>query len=402
MTARATAPMITPTRLKLAASILITIAAIIVVSGLISRAAHESQLERWTAAQAVPSVSVIEPSTDSGGNSIQLPGRLEAFYRAPIYARVSGYLKAWYVDIGAYVKAGQLLGVIETPDLDQQLVQAKADLASTQANVKLAETTAARWQMMLKSDSVSRQAAEEKNGDLETKQAIANAAAANVERLQALESFKRIVAPFDGVVTSRDTDVGALIDAGGGRGPQLFTVSEIHQLRVYVQVPQFYAPDIHPGMSADLTVPGHSGAKFVAKVDSTSSAISAESGTVLVELSLDDHSGVLLPGDFANVRIKLSSDTSALRLPASSLIFRSAGLQVATVDANDRVSLRTITIQRDLGQWVEVATGIHANDKVVDNPPDALSDGDEVRSLPANENKAPAPQSKPEPGRSAQ
>lgn len=380
---------ITPRRLKIAAIVAVLAAVAIVAYGIASRASDASRLKQWTAEQAIPSVTVIQPSTSGVGQTIVLPGRLEAFYRAPIYARVSGYLKAWYTDIGAKVKAGQVLGIIETPDLDQQLEQGKADLASARANQALAETTARRWQTMLKSDSVSQQAVDEKNGDLATKLAIANAAAANVERLQALESFKRIVAPFDGTVTSRDTDVGALIDAGSGRGPQLFTVSDIHLLRVYVSVPQDVAPSIQPGMVAQLLVPGHGDRKFTAKVDSTSGAVNAESGTLLVELSLDDSSGALMPGDFANVRFDLSADANVIRVPASALIFRAAGLQVATVDANSRAQLRSITVKQDLGRWIEIASGVNAADRIIDSPPDALSDGDEVRVAAAAQNPNP-------------
>jgi RND family efflux transporter MFP subunit len=380
---------ITSRRLKVAAVAAIAVAVVVVAYGIASRAADESRLKQWTDAQAIPSVTVIQPTAGDADESIVLPGRLEAYYRAPIYARVSGYLKSWSTDIGARVKAGQVLGLIETPDLDQQLEQGKADLASARANQALAETTARRWQAMLKSDSVSQQAVDEKTGDLAAKQAIANAAAANVERLQALEGFKRIVAPFDGVVTSRDTDVGALIDAGGGRGPQLFTVSDIHQLRVYVRVPQDDAPAIHPGMTAELSVPGHAGSTYIAKVDSSAGAVNAESGTLLVELSLDDSSGALMPGDFANVRFAVPAAAGLVRVPASALIFRTAGLQVATVDADSHARLHTITIRHDLGRWVEVASGISPGDRIIDSPPDALSDGDEVHAMPAASN-APA------------
>jgi len=378
--------MMTPRRLKISGIVVLIFAILVVVSGIIGRAADQSQLSQWTTAQAIPSVTVFQPAAGGAANTIVLPGRLEAFYRAPIYARVSGYLKAWYTDIGAQVKTGQLLGIIETPDLDQQLLQAKADLATARAKESLAETTAKRWQTMLASDSVSRQAADEKDGDLAAKQATVNAEEANVERLLALSSFKRIVAPFDGIVTSRDTDVGALIDAGGGRGPQLFTVSDIHKLRVYVSVPQDDAPAIQPGMSAQLSVPGHADEHFTAAVDSTSGAVNIESGTLLVELSLDDRSGVLMPGDFASVSIKLSDDAKLIRLPATALIFRAAGLQVATVGADDHVKLAAVTIKRDLGHWVEIDSGVTAQDRIIDNPPDALAEGDEVHIAQANGN----------------
>jgi RND family efflux transporter MFP subunit len=365
-------------QLKIVGIVAVVVAIVVVLSGFLSRAAHVSQLNQWTASQAIPSVSVISPATGGSANTIVLPGRLEAFYRAPIYARVSGYLKAWYTDIGTTVRAGQLLGVIETPDLDQQLEQARANLATAEANKNLAESTAKRWQTMVKSDSVSQQAVDEKTGDLVAKQAIVKSEQASLDRLQALESFKRIVAPFDGVVTSRDTDVGALIDAGGGRGPQLFTVSDIHQLRLYVSVPQSDSTAIRTGMTADLTVPGHSGTKFSAVVSSTSGAVNVESGSLLVELLVGDNAGTLMPGDFANVTIKLAPDSTLVHLPASALIFRTDGLQVATVGPDEHVKMRTIVVQRDLGHWVEIASGVNKDDRVIDSPPDALADGDEV------------------------
>jgi RND family efflux transporter MFP subunit len=368
-------------RLKIAGIVAIVVAVVVVLSGLLSRAAQVSQLSELAASQAVPSVSVISPAIGDSANTLVLPGRLEAFYRAPIYARVSGYLKAWYTDIGANVKAGQLLGIIETPDLDQQLEQAKANLATATANETLAESTAKRWQTMVKSDSVSQQAVDEKTGDLVAKQAIVKSERANLDRLQALESFKRIVAPFDGVVTSRDTDVGALIDAGGGKGLQLFTVSDIHQLRLYVSVPQSDATAIRPGMTADLTVPGHADKKFMAVVSSTSGAVNIESGTLLVELLVDDKGGALMPGDFANVTINLAAASTMVHLPASALIFRSEGLQVATVGPDERVKMRTIVVQRDLGHSVEIASGLTKDDLVIDNPPDALADGDQVHVM---------------------
>jgi len=383
---------VTSKGLKVGAVLLACVAVIVVASGLISRSSEGAKLNQWTAEQAIPSVALVNISDAGTSDGIVLPGRLEAFYRAQIYARVSGYLKAWYTDIGARVTAGQTLAVIETPDLDQQLEQARADLETARAKESLAETSAKRWQTMLASDSVSQQAVDEKNGDLAAKQTIVNAEIANVKRLEALDSFKKIVAPFDGVVTSRDTDVGALIDAGGGRGKQLFTVSDIHKLRVYVSVPQDDAPSIQSGMIAQLTVPGHDEV-FTAKVDSSSGAVNADTGTLLVELSLDDPAGKLMPGDFANVKIKLSSEMHLIRLPASALIFRSAGLQVATIDANNRVSLRAVTVKRDLGGWVEVASGVSLQDKIIDSPPDAISDGDQVHvvdAATANLSVAPA------------
>jgi RND family efflux transporter MFP subunit len=370
--------LITPRRLVAVTVIVGILAVVMVAYGIAGRNSEASHLVQWTSEQRIPSVTVIRPSTESQGAVLTLPGRLEAFQRAPIYARVSGYLKAWYTDIGARVKAGQVLAVIETPDLDQQFVQAKADLASARANEELARTTAERWQLMLKSDSVSQQTADEKSGDWATKRALVNSAAANVDRLQTLEDFKRIVAPFDGIVTSRSTDVGALIDAGGGNGPQLFTVSDVHRLRAYVNVPQNESSAIHPGLTAQLLVPGND-TGFTAKVESTSGDVNVQSGTLLVELSVDDNSGGLMPGDFVNVRFNLSASSSTVLLPASSLIFRSSNLQAAVVDPTNHVRLRTVAVKRDLGQWIEVSSGFTADDRIVDTPPDALADGDEVR-----------------------
>jgi len=378
--------LITTGRLKVAGLIGIAVAVIIVVIGMFIRASDNSSVAKWTREQTIPSVSVVNPSSAGTGGTILLPGRVEAFYRAPIYARVSGYLKAWYTDIGARVKAGQVLAAIETPDLDQQLQQAKAEVATARANESLAESTARRWQLMLQADSVSKQAEDEKAGDLAAKRTITAAAMANVQRLQALEAFKQIVAPFDGIVTARDTDVGALINAGGGTGPQLFTVSDIHQLRVYVSVPQSEAALIRAGMSAELTVPEHPDRTYTATVDSTSGAVNVESGALLVELLLTDPSGSVMPGDYANVRLDLPEEANVVRIPASTLIFRSGGLQVASVDANHRVSMHTITVKRDLGSWIEVASGIKSQDSIIDNPPDDIGEGDQVQVIPAESN----------------
>lgn len=366
-------------RLRLAGLIGVVVAIVIVVAGIATRANDAHQLKQWTDAQAVPTVNVALPERSGNGSGLELPGRLEAYARAPIYARVSGYLKSWKVDIGAPVKSGQLLAEIETPDLDQQLLQAKADLASAEANAALATTTAKRWQSMLGSDSVSRQEVDEKTGDLTAKQAMVKAARANVDRIEAMKGFTRIVAPFDGVVTARETDVGALINAGSGSGPELFVVSDVRQLRVYIQVPQNYAPSIRPGTTAELTLPEYPGRSFAAKVESTSQAINANSGTTLVQLAVDNSEGKLLPGSYASVRLKLPVDAAALRVPASALVFDGKGLRVATLGSDDRVVFKTVTITRDYGKTVEVGSGVGAADRVIDSPPDGLVDGDHVQ-----------------------
>lgn len=365
--------------LKLAGLIALLVAAGIVASGIASRIHTHDEVAAWTDAQAVPTVSAIAPTPPGATQSLVLPGRLAAYINAPIYARVSGYLHAWYADIGTPVKAGQLLGVIDTPDLDQQLQQARADLQNAIANEKLAASTAKRWTQMLKQDSVSEQETDEKTSDLAAKQATVEAQQANVARLEALESFKRIVAPFDGVVTARDTDVGALIDAGGGNKPQLFTVSDARQLRVYVSVPQAESAAIRPGMTATLTVPERPGTTFNAKLVDTDDAITPSSGTLLVQLLVDNSKGLLVPGEYTQVHFSLPTNPNALQIPASALIFRDHGLQVATVGSNDHTVLKNVTIATDLGTRVVIGSGLDSADRVIDNPPDSLANGDVVR-----------------------
>jgi RND family efflux transporter MFP subunit len=351
----------------------------VVVIGLVTRATQASSLKTWTEQQAVPTVSVVVPEPANKGPVLDLPGRLEAFTRAPIYAQVSGYLKDWKTDIGTPVKAGQLLGEIDTPELDQQLVQARADLVSAKANSQLAGITARRWQAMGGSDSVSQQDIDQRTSDYAAKVALVNAAQANVDRLVAAKAFARIVAPFDGVVTARDTDVGALINAGGGTAPELFVVSDIHQLRVYVQVPQSYGPSIRAGSDAVLVVPEYPGREFHAQVVATSNAVNASSGTTLVQLMVNNADGKLMPGSFAHVHFSLPVDAAALRVPASSLIFDSAGLRVATVDGQDKVAFKNVKILFDFGKTVEIGSGLSAGDRVIDSPPDGIKNGDAVK-----------------------
>ena len=370
--------------LKSTAAIALMVAAGIVSGGIFSRVHAHQELATWTDAQAIPTVATVQPQASPASEPLVLPGRLAAYINAPIYARVSGYLHAWYADIGTHVKAGQLLGVIDTPDLDQQLQQARADLQNSVANEKLAATTAKRWTEMLKQDSVSQQEADEKTSDLIAKQATVAANEANVRRLEALESFKRITAPFDGVVTARKTDVGALIDAGSGSGPDLFTVSDASQLRVYVSVPQSDAASIKPGMHATLTVPERPGVKFDAKLVDTDQSISPASGTMLVQLAVDNKQGLLFPGEYTEVHLAMPGDSHALFVPASALIFRAHGMQIAVVGAHQHVQLRDVTIGTDLGTRVEITAGLHAGERVIDNPPDSLASGDLVRVASAN------------------
>jgi RND family efflux transporter MFP subunit len=365
--------------LRLTGLIVAVVLIAVVVIGLITRATQASSLKTWTEEQAVPTVNIVSPEPGSKGPVLDLPGRMDAFIRAPIYAQVSGYLKDWKTDIGAPVKAGELLGEISTPEIDQQLLQARADLASAKANSELAGITAKRWQAMLGSDSVAQQDVDQRTGDYAAKIALMNAAQANVDRLVATKAFARLVAPFDGVVTARDTDVGALINAGGGAAPELFVVSDIHKLRVYVQVPQSYAPSIRAGSDAVLVVPEYPGREFHAQVVAASNAINANSGTTLVQLSVDNTDNKLMPGSFAHVHFSLPVDAAALRVPASALIFDNAGLRVATVGSDDKVTFKTVSILFDYGKTVEIGSGLSAGDRVIDSPPDGIKNGDAVK-----------------------
>jgi RND family efflux transporter MFP subunit len=379
-------------RLRVFGIVAVIVLVLVVSGGIVSRAVSASRVRDWTEAQAVPVVAIVTPSSQGEASTLELPGRLEAVARAPLYARVSGYLKSWKVDIGAPVKAGQLLAEIEAPDVEQQLRQAEADLGTAEANAALAGTTAKRWQSMLGTDAVSTQEVDEKLGDLAAKQAIVKAQRANYERLKTMQSFTRIVAPFDGVVTARDTDVGALINAGnGGGGQQLFVVSDTRKLRLYVNVPQVFASQLKAGIKASITVPEHSGKKYTGVVDATSRAVNAQTGTTLLQLLVDNQAGDLLPGGYAEVSFDLAHDAGLLSVPASALIFDQNGLQVATIDARNRIVLKPITIARDHGATIEIASGLTADDRVVETPPDGILAGSEVRIVEASASKgAPA------------
>ncbi|TLZ30060.1 MAG: efflux RND transporter periplasmic adaptor subunit [Gammaproteobacteria bacterium] len=370
--------------LRIAALAGVAIAVLVVGGGIASRAANSKRLSQWTAANAQPVVTVTQPQPANGSAVLALPGRLEAYSRAPIYARVPGYLKSWKVDIGASVQAGQLLAEIEAPDLDQQLSQALADLLTARANAALASTTAKRWQDLVKSDAVSLQDVDMKNGDLAAKTAIVKATKANVDRLEVMEGFKRITAPFDGIVTARATDVGALINAGSGKGLELFVISDTHKLRLYVSVPQNYAAQITAGTRAQMTVPERPGRTFAATVETTSQSVDPSSGSTLVELAVDNASGQLVPGAFANVRFALPLTSASLSVPASALIFDSRGARVATLGADNRVVLEPVTIARDLGTVIEISSGLAATDRVIDSPPDGIGKGDQVRIAPGS------------------
>lgn len=382
-----TAPVASRT-LRIAGFVALATAAAVAVAGIASRASNQEKIKQWTLEQSVPTVSVIQPGTSGEVSAIVLPARFEAFSRAPIYARVNGYLKHWYADIGSQVRAGQLLAEIETPDIQQQLLQARADLATAQANLELASTTAERWKSLLDSGAVSPQEVDEKVGDLAAKRAMLKSAQANVERLTAMQGFARIVAPFSGTVTARDTDTGALINAGSSNGPALFEIADTHKLRLYVNVPQSYASSIKPTTQADISVPEHPGRTYTATVETSARAVDAASGAMLVQLLVDNRKGELLPGGFANVSLKLPDSVKSLSIPSSALVFDQSGVHVATVGNGDKAVMKTVTIARDLGKTVELSAGLEATDRVIENPPDGIGNGDSVRVMAAAPQKA--------------
>ncbi len=334
---------------------------------------------RWTTEQTIPTVTTVLASTSHNSNTLVLPGTLQAFYKAPIYARVPGYLRAWYKDIGAPVHKGEVLAVIDTPELDQQIEQAKADLQNAVAARDLSQSTAKRWTSLLTLDAVSKQESEEKTSDLQAKTALVAAAKANLDRLNDLKGFARIVAPFDGTVTNRSVDVGALVNAGSeSNGTPLFTVADIHRIRVYVSVPQNYSAEIKPGVTAQLSLPEYPGSTFSATLDGSANAISEKSNALLVEFLADNPQGQLKPGGYAQVSIHVPTQQNVVTIPASALIFDQNGLQVATVGAGDRIRMKHIKIARDLGTEVEIDSGIDRRDRIVDNPPDSIAEGDHV------------------------
>ena len=351
----------------------------LVVTGIRAREDTDVKLKEWADDQAVPSVAVIYADPGTLKATIDLPGRLEAYYRAPIFARVNGYVKSWSVDIGARVKAGDVIAEIDAPDLDQQLLQARADLTNQQASAKLSEVTLARRKTLIASNFVSMQEIDERTADLSNKSAAVNSSQANVERLEALAGYKKITVPFDGIVTARTTDVGALINAGGTSSPPMFIISDIKKLRVYVNVPQNYVPSVKIGAKATISVPEYPNQAFEATVEASAQAVDVNSGTTQMQLGLDNSSGALMPGDYANVRLILQRNDVPLHIPSSALIFDQQGLRVATVTPDNKILFKPVTIAHDLGRDIELAGGITLDDRVISTPPDGIVDGDPVR-----------------------
>jgi RND family efflux transporter MFP subunit len=355
------------------------LAVAVVAYGLGTRQAQDSRLQDATEAQAVPVVALIAPTSVGNDSTLELPGRLEAYIQAPIYARIPGYLKSWKHDIGAKVKAGDVLAEIDTPDLDQQLAQARADLNVAQANAKLAQIGAERWQSLASTDAVAKQDVDQRTFTWNANIAQVKAAQANVDRLVAEEGFKRLSAPFDGIVTARATDIGALINVGAAGGAQLFVVSETGKLRIYIDVPQNYVPSVPSGTKATISVPEHPGKTYVGIVEASSQAVNPSTGTTLMQLIVDNGAGEMMPGDYASIHLQMVSSAHVLSLPASALIFDAKGLSVATVGADNRVVLKPVSIERDLGTIIEFASGLSPGDRVIEIPPDGIGNGARVR-----------------------
>jgi RND family efflux transporter MFP subunit len=369
-------------RVKRYGLILGLIALVLAVWGIVSRIDSRSELRKSTAANAILTVVTAKPELSDAGNELVLPGIVQAYIESPIYARTSGYLRVWYTDIGARVHKGQLLAEIETPEVDRELAQARADLDTAQANFALAKITNDRWQDLLKTQAVSKQDADNRAGDAAAKAAMVESALQNVKRLRDLESFKRVQAPFDGVVTARNTDVGYLINAGQSPNTELFRVADIRKLRIYAQVPEAYAAATKTGLKAQLHFAERPGKTYEAETVRTSNALDPSARTLQVELQLDNRESQLFPGSYTEVHFKLPSSTETLRLPSNTILFRSDGLQVAVVQNQDTIKIKKIAQGRDFGKTVEVLIGLDPTDAVVVNPPDSIDDGMHVRIAP--------------------
>ncbi len=360
------------------ASVLLVLAVGVAYEGISTRARALSDVTKETQDRAVPVVAVTTPERGLPQEEIALPGTMMAFVDAPIFARTNGYLRKWYADIGTHVRAGQLLAEIDAPEVEQQLLQARADLGTVDANAKLAQTTAARYRDLIRTESVSQQDLDNANGALEARQAAVESARANVKRLEQLKAFTRIDAPFDGVVTARNTDVGALIDSGSN-ARELFHVADTRRLRVFVNVPEVYSRVARPGLKADLTLKEFPDRRFTGTLARTAQSIDVVSRTLLTEIDVDNSKGDLLPGSYCEAHLKLPNATTTLKLPASAIIFKTDSLQAAVVDAAHRVTLKTIVLGRDFGNTVEVVSGLDEHDLVITNPPDSIASGQVVR-----------------------
>lgn len=378
-----------PRRVRWGVVVAVLVVLALAAQGIWSRRDAQAALEREAVHASRLSVEVVHPQKSSAGLDLVLPGNVQAFLDTPVYARTNGYLKKWYADLGAHVKAGQLLAEIDTPEVDDQLHAARADLANAQANYALAKSTADRWMGMLQTKSVSKQETDEKVGDMLAKKGTLDAARFNVARLEKLQSFQKVLSPFDGIVTARNVDVGALIDAGSSGGPakELFHVAQADRLRVYVNVPQAYALQIKPGESAFLTLTETASKHYPGKVVRTAGAVDPQQRTMLVEVDVDNASGEVLPGAYAQVHFTLGAGAAPLTVPGNALLFRPDGVKVATVDSGQHgqhVKLVTVTLGTDFGTRVAIASGLSGDEQVIVNPQDSIVDGAPVRIVAAH------------------
>jgi RND family efflux transporter MFP subunit len=399
-------------RTVLMAVLAVVVAAALLIGGIVERERALGKLRNVAQAQSVDAVQIIAATPGPTKRPLVLPGTVQAWYQAPIFAQVSGYVHAWYVDYGATVKAGQLLATIDTPSLDAQYAAARADLHVAQANYRLAVTTAKRWQALAGTVAVSQQEVDVQAANAEARKAELEAASQNLARYAALEAFKRVVAPFDGIVTARLTDVGSYVNAAGGDvsahggSTELFTVADVHAMRVFVSVPQDYADDLVPGLTALIHLPSQPGNLIEAKYLTTARAFSANTRTAVTELTVDNSAHALWPGTYVDVTFQVPSDPKVLTMPEEALIFRAAGTQAAVVDAHDRVHLRDITLGQNLGRTVQVTSGLVPGDRLVNNPPAGLLDGQTVQPVtpvrgyasPATQNSTGQPEPPPPPG----
>jgi RND family efflux transporter MFP subunit len=351
----------------------------IAANGLISRSRSKHDLVQWTNAQAAPIVALAKLAPADATQSVILPGDIQPYNKAAIYARVSGYLKSWEQDIGAHVTDGQVLATIEAPELDQQLAQARATLASAKANYDIAAITASRYETLAKKQAMAQQMADQATADAAAKKSVMDADAAYVRQLEAMQSFKQVVAPFDGIVTARNTDIGALINSGNTAGQQLFDVADLHRVRIYVQVPQAFSADLRPGLKATFQMPQYPGQKFDATLVTSSNAMNAMSRSMLVELQADNPDGKFFAGAYCRVDFLIPNDPTTMRIPSTALMPANRGMQVAVLGNDNKVVLKPIQLGRDFGDSVEVKAGLASQDRVIDSPPETLQSGDAVQ-----------------------
>src|SRR5712672_3350284 len=362
-----------------AAAAAVLMAGIVLSYGFIGRAQSKQEVLDWTNTHAIPTVALAARLPGSSHQTLTLPGNIQPFNRAAILARVNGYVKSWDHDIGTTVKAGQVLATIDAPDLDQQLSPPKATLASVKPNHQIASLTASRTNIPLHNQIVAQQLADQTDADAKAKEAVVDANEANVRQLEAMQSFKTLAAPFDGVVTARNVELGMLINSGGGSGQALFEVSDLHRVRIFVQVPQSFTAGLAPGMKATFEMPQYPGVQFDATLSHISKAINASSHNMQVELQADNAAGKFFGGSYCNVHLEIPTDANLVKIPSTALITGNQGTQVATLDGSDKVVLKSVKLGRDLGDSVEVLAGLTPSDRIINSPPETLATGDAVR-----------------------